>query len=285
MKRYFFALFIFSQIPALGQTGTDIILFDVMISTKGIALSNPVNITKHKGYDNQPFFYKTSIYYSSVADSAQMDIKRYDYIKKTTSVITQTEENEFSPTVTPDGKFISCILQRKNGKQDLVKYPVNGGEPIIIIDDLKVGYHAWANNNSLLLFVLEDTSTFGLHYYNTSTKEDKKITTDIGRALQKVPRKPMISFIQKTPGDWLIKQYNVSSKKERTIMPAVPKGEFHTWTKKGLVLMSNGQEIYFTRQGKNNWQKVNIRTRIPLKNITRIALNEENTKLAVVVAE
>lgn len=285
MKRYFFALFIFSQIPALGQTGTDIILFDVTISTNGIALSNPVNITKHKGYDNQPFFYKTSIYYSSVADSAQMDIKRYDYIKKTTSVITQTEENEFSPTVTPDGKFISCILQRKNGKQDLVKYPVNGGEPIIIIDDLKVGYHAWANNNSLLLFVLEDTSTFGLHYYNTSTKEDKKITTDIGRALQKVPRKPMISFIQKTPGDWLIKQYNVSSKKERTIMPAVPKGEFHTWTKKGLVLMSNGQEIYFTRQGKNNWQKVNIRTRIPLKNITRIALNEENTKLAVVVAE
>ncbi|HUS00976.1 MAG TPA: hypothetical protein VMY77_04580, partial [Chitinophagaceae bacterium] len=197
MKKYSLALSVFFQLSAFAQTGTDIILFDVTISAKGITLSNPVNITDHKGYDNQPFFYKTGIYYSSAADSAQMEIKKYDHIKKTTSVITHTAENEFSPTITPDGKFISCILQRKNGKQDLVKYPVNGGEPIIVIDDLKVGYHAWANNNSLLLFVLEDTSTFGLHYYNTSTKEDKKITADIGRSLQKVPGKQAISFIQK----------------------------------------------------------------------------------------
>lgn len=285
MKKYLLIFCVCFQLNSFAQNGTEIILYDVAISTTGITLSNPVNITNHKGYDNQPFFYKTNIYYSAAADSNQMDIKKYDYITKATSLITHTEENEFSPTVTPDAKFISCILQRKNGKQDLVKYPINGGGPILLIDDLKVGYHAWLDNNSVLLFVLEDTSTFGLHYYNTSTKQDKKLTTDIGRSLQKVPGKAAVSFIKKTPGEWLIREYDATTKKVITIMPALPKSDFLTWTKNGLIIMSDGQEIYFSKSVKNDWKKIKIKGDMPLKNISRLALNQQNTKLAVVVTE
>ena len=185
----------------------------------------------------------------------------------------------------PDQKFISCILQRKNGKQDLVKYPINGGEPIILIDNLKVGYHAWMDNNSLLLFVLEDTSTNGLHYYNLVTKENKKLATDIGRSLQRVPGKPAVSFIKKTPGEWLIREYDAITKKIITIMPALHNHEFIAWTKKDLALMSDGNDIYFAKQGNNNWKKVKMNSTIPLKNISRIAINEQNNKLVVVVAE
>ena len=284
MKKCFLVLAVCFSISTFAQNGSEIILFDVTISATGISLSNPVNITNHKGYDNQPFFYKTNIYYSSEVDSGQMDIKKYDYLQKTTAAITHTDENEFSPTITPDEKFISCILQRKNGKQDLVKYPVNGGEPTILIDDLKVGYHAWVDNNSLILFVLEDTSTNGLHYYNITTKENKKIATDIGRSLQRVPGKQAISFIKKTPGEWLIREYDAVTKKITTIMPALHNHEFIAWTKKGLPLMSDGTDIYFAKQGKN-WQKVKITGDLPLKNISRLALNGQNTKLAVVVAE
>lgn len=285
MKKYLVIFCVVFQLHTFAQNGTEIILFDIAIKFSGITLSNPVNITNHKGYDNQPFFYKTNIYYSSQEDSSQMEIKKYDYLQKTTSTITHTNENEFSPTITPDKKFISCILQRKNGKQDLVKYPVNGGAPILLIDNLKVGYHAWLNNNSLLLFVLEDTSTNGLHYYNVATKENKKLTTDIGRSLQKVPGKQAVSFIKKTPGEWLIREYDATTKKIITIMPALHNHEFIAWTNKGLALMSDGNNIYFARQGNNNWQKIKINGDIPLKNISRLAINEQNTKLAVVVAE
>ena len=285
MKKYLLIFFLFFQLYTFAQNGTEIILFDVTINATGITLSNPVNITNHKGYDNQPFFYKTNIYYSSQEDSSQMDIKKYDYLQKSTSTITHTEENEFSPTITPDKKFISCILQRKNGKQDLVKYPVNGGAPILLIDNVKVGYHAWLNNNSVLLFVLEDTSTNGLHYYNVATKENKKLSTDIGRSLQKVPGKQAVSFIKKTPREWLIREYDATTKKIITIMPALHNHEFIAWTNKGLALMSDANDIYFAKQGNNNWKKVNINGVIPLKNISRLALNELNTKLAVVVAE
>ena len=285
MKKYLLIFFLFFQFSSFAQNGSEIILFDVNINAKEITLSNPVNITNHKGYDNQPFFYKANIYYSSEVDSGQMDIKKYDYLQKKTVAITHTADNEFSPTITPDGKFISCILQRKNGKQDLVKYSLNGGEPIVLIDNLKVGYHAWLDNNSLLLFVLEDTSTNGLHYYNVAKKEDKKLTTNIGRSLQKVPGKQAVSFIKKTPGEWLIREYDAATKKIITIMPALHDHDFVTWTKKGLALMSDGKDIYFARQENNNWQKVKLTSDIELKNISRIAINEKNTKLAIVVAE
>jgi hypothetical protein len=260
-------------------------LFDVSVNANNIVLSNPVNITKHKGYDSQPFFYKNDIYYSSAGDSAQTDIKKYNYKTKVTSVLTNTKENEFSPTITPDKEFISCILQRKNGKQDLVKYPIQGGGAITIVDNLKVGYHTWSGDNILLLFVLEDTNTNALHYYNTLTKEDRKITTNIGRSLHRIPGKNAISFVQKTAKEWLIKEYDLSSKKTSIIIPTLPDNEDITWTKSGIIISSDGKDIYFSKPGNRNWQKAKISGEISLKNITRLGLNKQNTKLAVVVAE
>lgn len=284
MKRYLSVMMICFCFAASAQNGTEIIMFDIKESSGIISLSNPVNITNHKGYDNQPFFYKSAIYYSSAGDSAQMDIKKYDYLLQTTSNITNTAENEFSPTVTPDQQFISCILQRKSAKQDLVKYPLKGGTPVTVIDNLKVGYHTWIDNNSLLLFVLEDTATVGLHYYNTVTKEDKKVTDGIGRGLNKIPGKNEVSFIQKSPGGWWIKKYDAVTKQVSNIMEAVSGSEFLAWTNKGLIIMSNGSGIYFAKPG-SPWTKVVVSSNISLKNISRIAINEENTKLAVVVAE
>jgi hypothetical protein len=49
--------------------------------------------------------------------------------------------------------------------------------------------------------------------------------------------------------------------------------------------MSDGKDIYFAKQENNNWQKVKMIGDVPLKNITRLALSDQNTKLAVVVAE
>lgn len=285
MKKYLLLFCMLFHFASFAQNGTEIILFDVNISVKGITLTNPLNITNHKGYDNQPFFNKKHIYYSSEADSGQMDIKMYHQLSKSTSRVTHTTENEFSPTVTPDGKFISCILQRKNGKQDLVKYPISGGKPIILINNLKVGYHAWIDNNTLLLFVLEDTTTFTLHYYNVKTKEDKTLATDIGRGLNKIPGKNAVSFIQKSAEGWKINQYNAATKEIHTIMPALPNRDQLTWTKNGLIIMSDGADIFYAKPADGKWQKINVKGDMPFKNITRLVINEQNNKLAVVVAE
>ncbi|MEJ0031081.1 MAG: hypothetical protein WDO15_12190 [Bacteroidota bacterium] len=78
--------------------------------------------------------------------------------------ITGTSEREFSPTVTPDKQFLSCIIQRDDGVQDLGKYPIDGGDPALIIDNLKVGYHVWVDNSHLALFVLGETPEAEAHF-------------------------------------------------------------------------------------------------------------------------
>jgi Tol biopolymer transport system component len=276
---------VFTSINLFAQLGTEIIVFDISVRAGGISLSNPVNITNHKGYDNQPFFYKNNIYYSSAADSAQMDIKKYDLITKKTQSITNTNDNEFSPTVTPDRKFISCILQRKNGRQDLVKYPINGGKADVIIGDMKVGYHTWIDNNKLLLFVLEDTTTNALYIYSILTKERSRITDGIGRSLHKIPGGTSLSFIKKTNDNWLINKIDIATKKITPVKPTMPKREDITWTKSGLIITSDGNDLFYGKPGTNQWKKISITDTTPLKNITRLAINEANTKLAIVIAE
>jgi hypothetical protein len=275
---------ILSFMTAFAQTGSEIYLFDVNMKAKGITLSSGKNITNHAGYDNQPFFYGADIYFSS-ANSGQMDIKKYNYKTGITTAVTNTIDNEFSPTVTPDEKFISCILQRKNGKQDLVKYPIGGGVPEIVIDDLTVGYHTWAGNDHLLLFILEDTNRFGLHYYNIKTREDKTIATDIGRSLHKIPGKNSLSFIQKSASGWMIREFDPASGKVTDIVAALPNHDLITWSSSYEILMSDGDVIYYNRPATNSgWHKVIIENS-SLKNITRMAFSGDNKKLAVVVAE
>ncbi|MEI9912183.1 MAG: hypothetical protein WDO71_22530 [Bacteroidota bacterium] len=199
MKKILIIFFAFSFLTSAGQSGSEIFLFDLKVKDGQVILSGGMNITDHKGYDNQPFFHPSQplIYFSSFNDSGRSDIKYYDYKKKTTANLTVTNEREYSPTVTPDGKFISCIIQRDNGVQDLGKYPVSGGEPEVLINDLTIGYHAWAGNNKLLLFVLGDSSRNTLHYYDLPAKKDTILSTNIGRSLHKIPGQNAMSFVQK----------------------------------------------------------------------------------------
>src|SRR5882757_6841126 len=145
MKAILFPCFVFACLVSFSQTGSEIYLFDMKFSKGQVTLSNGINITHHKGYDNQPFFHPSRpiIYYSSFNDSGRSDIKYYNYETKETKNLTLTHEREYSPTITPDEKFISCIIQRDNGAQELAKFPINGGKPEVLVWHLKVGYHAW----------------------------------------------------------------------------------------------------------------------------------------------
>lgn len=290
MKKIIFFAFFFSCLVSYGQAGSEIFLFDIKVTNGQVVLSNGSNITNHKGYDNQPFFHpsKPFIYYSSDNDSGRSDIKYKDYQKNKISNFTTTQEREYSPTVTPDGKFISCIIQRDNGAQDLGKYPVNGGKPVILINDLKVGYHAWADKSKLLLFVLIDSVTNNLHYYNLSTKTDTVIAVNPGRSLHKIPGQNAMSFIQKNAGkDWLIKRFDLKTGVISTIAPTLPGQESLVWLNNNIILMSSGANLFSYRVGTNNeWRPVIIEGDVALlKGLSRLATNTGNTKLAVVVSE
>lgn len=296
MIKHLLSLFFISFcLLSAAQPATDIFLFDMTISNGQVILSKGVNITNHKGYDNQPFFHPTQtlVYYSSFDDSARSDIKVYNYNSNKTTNLTVTREREYSPTVTPDGNFISCIIQRDNGSQDLAKYPIDGGKPEVLVNHLKIGYHAWAGEDKLFLFVLDDSIHNSLHYYYLDKNADTVLAENIGRSLHKIPGQNAMSFLQRiSDKQYVIKKYDLYTGIINSIIPALPGQDQLCWLQNGVVLMSDGskffsyQENSFTELRDRKWQPVIVEGESTmLKGVTRLATNGDNTKLAVVVDE
>ena len=289
MKRIIFCLCsVFAANISFGQPATDIYLFDLSIKKDKVSISNPINITIHKGYDNQPSFHpeKTIIYYSSTNDDGRTDIRSYDYKSKQTKSITQTTEKEYSPTVTPDGQYLSCIIQRDNGAQDLGKYPIDGGEPMVLIDNLIVGYHVWADNSHLGLFVLGTPNTF--HYYLLPMKKDATLGENIGRSLHRIPGESAISFVHKaSEKEWVIKKLQTETMQISNLGTTLNGSEDLSWLPDGKIVMSDGTKLFYLQPDKGqNWNAVEIESGANvLKGVSRLAVSTNGKKLAVVVTE
>ena len=117
--KIYLTIFLLSVIitNSFSQTGSEIILFDVKVKKGQVILSNPKNITNRKGYDNQPSFHRSEslAYYSSFNEEGRSDIKIYNYKTDETKALTQTQEREYSPTLTPDGDRKSTRLNSSHG--------------------------------------------------------------------------------------------------------------------------------------------------------------------------
>ena len=263
------------------QTGSEIYIADLKISKAGVSISNSKNITKRIGYDNQPYFHPDQplLYFSSFNDSSRAEIKSFHYKNNTTTLLTQTHEREYSPTITPDKKFISCIIQRDNGAQDLGKYSLRGGAPIVIIDNMTVGYHVWLTPKKLLLFILGEPNT--LRLYDASTQKDSVIQQSIGRALHNIPGQKSVSFVDKRESSWKIKSYD--GKIVKTICETLPNREDLAWTPDGKIIMSDGRQLFYLDTHLNSGWKMFFTSE--LSGISRIAISTNGKKIAYVVSE
>lgn len=287
MRTRLFAILTLFPIFSFSQGASEIYLCNLKIKGSTVTISAPKNITNHPGYDNQPYFHPSLplIYYASFTDSSQSDIRMYNYQTNVTKNFTETPESEFSPTVTPDGKYISCIIQRNNGAQDFAEYPIAGDHPETIINYMLVGYHVWIDERSVLLFVLDDSTHNSLHYFNLITREDVVVAHNPGRSLHKIPGEDAVSFIEKkSANEWLIQKFDSKTRAISTITTCIPQHEDITWLKDGLILSSDGEKFFvYNTQKPNGWEPVTFKETEPLlKGITRLAVNNTDNKLAIV---
>ncbi|HYT76705.1 MAG TPA: hypothetical protein VEL79_18250 [Vicinamibacterales bacterium] len=257
------------------------------------------NITNNPGYDNQPFFTpdNRAILFTSIRGGTQTDIYRYDLASRTISPVTQTPESEYSPTVMPDGVRISVIRVEGDGAQRLWSVTPNGSNPdlAVLLPDIKpVGYHAWADDHTLALFILgqgEQPAT--LQLADTRTGKARIIASDIARSLQPIPAAGAahhISFVQRERrGDSTvlsIEEFDPASGAISTLIPAVAgsKEADIAWTPDGVMLMATGSLLFSWTRGESGWKEVTSLERLGLENVTRLVVSPRGDYLALVAS-
>lgn len=202
--------------------------------------------------------------------------------------MTNTPESEYSPTVTPTGTLsVVRVELDKDSTQRIWEFTADGRDPRLVLDAIRpVGYHAWADDHTLALFVLGQPAT--LQVADTKTGTARVVASDIGRSLQPIPGGHTISFVlRERSGDTtrlLIEELNPATGETRLLTPALAGGDEAdvAWTPDGTLLMARGDALYGWRRGDTEWKQVAALDRLGLKRVSRIAVSPRGDRIALV---
>jgi len=285
---------VYAQVPT-----TDIYLLDMKQGKGKYSFINAKKINDWKGYNNQPYFTPDgkSIYYTSYRNK-QADIYRYDVLAKQTIQFTNTPEDEYSPKLTPDGKYISVVRVMKDSSQQLWEFPVGGGTPERAIGSDSVAYYTWGHDGGIKFFayavVPEPMNLHGVTVNNIDTLADNKYINDniiaknAGRTLQYFydNKGSYILFVQKNKDktDSIFSINGVSSSfKIKEIVKTLPNCEDFAIGPKDILYMGSKGKLYKYQIGKDKtWKEIADFTNTPYQNFYRIAVNEAGDKIALV---
>ncbi|HEX8459150.1 MAG TPA: hypothetical protein VF656_17790 [Pyrinomonadaceae bacterium] len=279
--------------PSAPASTEDIFVVDVTTAKGKLEFGRPLNITARAGYDNQPSFLPDGrgLLYTSQREGEQTDIYRYDFDTRQSTRLTATPEGEYSPTVMPGGKFFSVVRVEADKTQRLWKFPLDagggGGAPSLVLPNLKpVGYHLWLDRTTLALFILgREGQPNTLQLAPTDNSFLDTIHINIGRSLHLVPRRAAFSFVHKiSPDRWLIKIFDLKTKRTNTVAPTLPGSEDLTWTPDGRILSAQDSKLYQLDPAAPapTWQLVADFSAAGLRQITRLALSPKADRLALV---
>lgn len=274
------------QAPPNAPPAPDIYVAELRVSHRRVSVGTPVNVTARPGYDNQPFFLPdgAAFLYTSVRDS-QADIYRYDFSSKTSTQVTATRESEYSPTPLPDGKGFSVIRVEADSTQRLWAFKLDGTGARLVLDSIKpVGYHAWADDHTLVLFVLGTPSTLQIADARAPAAPGTVLARDIGRSLQKIPGRAAVSFVQRDSanGNWL-EAVDAATRQVTKLVQAPAGADFFVWTPDGIVLTASGTALcQWDPQQGGDWTKVADFAAAGLTNLTRLAISPRGDRVALV---
>ena len=196
MRSKFLLVLTLFLITAFAQPATDVYLFGLKAVDNLLTVSNPVNISNNRGYDNQPSFTKNGqeVLFTSTRNG-QTDIVRYNIRTNRKTWLIDTEGSEYSPLQIGSTQTFSAILLEEDGTQLLYKYNMRSGKGEVLVPDLKIGYHSWIDRNRLLSFVLGDPPTLQLSYLKDG--KNRVLDSTIGRSLHPIPGKSLMSYVSK----------------------------------------------------------------------------------------
>jgi hypothetical protein len=268
---------------ASGAPSTDIWLAHLVIKEDGVTVNDLRNVTDRDGYDNQPSFSPdgSSLYYASAVDSTQTEIFRYGIESGLSIRLTNTlQASEFSPTFIP-GQDAFSVTHEAQDLQHLWRYGSDGQEIGPILGTARpLGYHAWANNELVAMFILGDPATLVIG--NALTGELRTVAERPGRSIHRIPGTEQISFVRKVSDDeWWIERLNPLTAVSERLTRTLPGREDYAWTPDGGILMADGQTLHLWKPGLG-WQNIADLSGEVSGDISRMAVSQDGTFIAMV---
>lgn len=281
---------VLAPLSAAAQGGTDIYLARIDTAGATFTLSTPQNITARAGYDNQPQFMADgrALLFTVAHDDGQTEIHRYETESGRTVRVTRTAESEYSATPLPDGGF-SAVRVERDSTQRLWRFRADGAAVAPLLDLAPIGYHAWLDQQTLVLFVLGDPPT--LQLADTRTGAVRVLAERIGRSLHRIPGSMRASFVQRVDSTLHIAAYDPANGAFSVIAGSPPAAGTddvpwteadHAWMPDGTLVAARGKRIYL--HGTAGWREIAHLRELP-GSITRIAVSPDGATIAFVVDE
>ena len=266
---------------------TNIYLFTLESQDTKWQVHSPRFLTKFndKGYNNQPSFINIDELLLSVKlpDADQNDIYLLHLHTNTKRQITKTTVSEYSPSVSADLKYLSCVRvdDPASALQRLYKYEYkqNGSMESPLSEIKNVGYYSWLDQKNAALFLVNKPNQIAL--VNTDSKDPLIFSSDIGRCLQKNAKGNLIYVHKINDEYWYIKEYDHINQRANIILETVPGSEDFAMTENGSFIMGKDSKLYSITPGvQKSWVEIADLSFFGLKNIKRIAIH--GNRIAIV---
>ena len=242
-----------------------------------------------RGYNNQPQFFPCGELYLTVqlpADTNQTDIYALNPALRSFSPVTATTTPEYSPTPMPGGKFFSAVRVEADGSQRLWAFPIDRSGPgrPVFPAIRGVGYHCWLQDTLAALFIVgENNNPHSLVLAGIGQQQPRRIGSNVGRGLQKMPD-GRLAFVQKaTEQTWFIKTYDLKKNTSDILVKTLPGSEDFVVLPDGTFLAGSGPKLYqYQPQRQTEWKEIADLSRYGVQRITRLAASGDG-KLAIVI--
>ena len=278
---------LFNCTKFIAQSDSEIFLLDIKFKQDKIEIHNVKKISTNKGYNNQPIFVSNDKILFTSERNLQNDIVQYDSSENSLKYLTNTLTSEYSPIRYKKNKVTAVSLDEK-GEQYLRIYNIKDNTFKIPFTDKIVGYYNYSKKirNLIISSVLENNQLV-LYTSNLKTKEHTYIDNNTGRSIHNIPKNKFgeekISYISKKDSIWNINYVDLSSYNTKTITTTLNNNEDICWFKDGSILTSYKNNLYiFNSKLSKDWKLLCSLEEYGITNISRIAINPDNDKLALV---
>ncbi len=230
------------------------------------------------GYNNQPYFASQTVLLASIRPlhGNNNDIYQFDLNNKTITNITHSNSSEYSPRISPyNAQNITCVSVPENDTsiQNLVEIKMeNGNQTNLIFNKFaKIGYYRFIKDKSWACYLVSEPHVLSI--CDAGLLNKKIFASSIGRSFEVINQNEILFVHKITPDLWILKSYNLSTEKSKTIAEMPVGSEDFTLDDYGNVICGNDSKLMkLSKEGR--WQVMIDLKPLKIGNINRLAMKK-----------